>query len=143
MCELAGEIADGVLLDWPTPAHAGASVALVGRAAASVGRARPPVAGYVFTALGAAARQRLRADGEYYGSVAAYASHFRRMSATPAAASVGGDTGERIQRALALYGVALDETVVRATVGEHTVDAYLRLLTAAAPRADRRRTGGR
>jgi alkanesulfonate monooxygenase SsuD/methylene tetrahydromethanopterin reductase-like flavin-dependent oxidoreductase (luciferase family) len=133
MCELAGAVADGVLLDWPTPAHARASAALVGRAAASVGRARPPVAGYVFTALGAAALQRLQADAEHYRSVPAYASHFRRMAATPADASVAGDTAEQIQHGLGSYEAALDETVVRASVGEPTVNAYLHLLAAAAP----------
>jgi alkanesulfonate monooxygenase SsuD/methylene tetrahydromethanopterin reductase-like flavin-dependent oxidoreductase (luciferase family) len=133
MCELAGAVADGVLLDWPTPAHAHASAALVGRSAASAGRARPPVAGYVFTALGAAALQRLQADGEHYLSVPAYASHFRRMSAAPADAWVAGDTAGQIQHGLGPYGPALDETVVRACVAEPTVNAHLHLLAAAAP----------
>lgn len=133
MCELAGEVADGVLLDWPTPAHAHTCVALVERAAATAGRTRPPVAGYVFTALGPAALQRLQVDAEHYGSVPAYASHFRRMGAGPAAASVAGETAGQIQRALRAYEAELDETVVRAIVGDDTVAAYLHLLTVASP----------
>lgn len=137
MCALAGEVADGVLLDWPTPAHARVCGDLVERAAEAVGRARPPVAGYVFTALGPAASSRLRADAEYYGSVPAYAAHFTRMGATPAGASIAGETAEQVQRALRAYEAVLDETVVRATVGEPTGAAYLHLLQAATPPARR------
>ena len=133
MCALAAAVADGVLLDWPTPAYARACVALVDQAASSAGRARPPVAGYVFTALGAAAGRRLRADGEHYRAVPAYASHFGRMSATPADASVAAGTAAQVQHALRAYATALDETVVRATVGEDTAAAYLHLLAAASP----------
>jgi alkanesulfonate monooxygenase SsuD/methylene tetrahydromethanopterin reductase-like flavin-dependent oxidoreductase (luciferase family) len=133
MSRLAAEVADGVLLDWPTPTHAQAVRRDIARAAAAAGRPRPPVAGYVFTALGATAHDRLRADADHYGSVPAYAAHFRRMGAAPMEAAVAGDTPERIRYGLSAFDAALDETVVRATVGEDTVDAYLELLAAAAP----------
>ncbi|HSK96646.1 MAG TPA: LLM class flavin-dependent oxidoreductase, partial [Euzebyales bacterium] len=133
MGRLAAEVADGVLLDWPTPTQAGAVRREIAAAAAVVGRPRPPVAGYVFTALGAAARYRLRADADHYGSVPAYAAHFRRMQAAPLDAAVAGDTPEQVRAGLSAFDAELDETVVRATVGVDTVDAYLEVLAAAAP----------
>lgn len=137
MRRLAAEVADGVLLDWPTPAYAAACVDEIAYAAAAAGRARPTVGGYVFTALGAAALRRLETDARYYGAVPAYAAHFDRMGADPLDATAGGRTPEEVQRALAAFDVAWDETVVRATVESDTADAHLSLLTAAAPRDGR------
>lgn len=130
---LAGRIADGLFIDWPTPAHARTVIEQIARVAAEASRPRPPVLGYVFTALGAAARQRLRAEADHYGAIAAYVAHFRRMDVTPDEATVGGDTAEQIQRGLSAFTAVLDVTVVRATVGEDTVADHLDLLTAAAP----------
>lgn len=133
MRRLAAEIADGVLLDWPTPTYARAVSREIERAAATVGRPRPTVAGYVFTALGTAARERLRAEAEHYGAVPAYAAHFERMDAAPMDVAVAGDTPEQIRYGLSAFDAALDETVVRATVGTDTVDAYLEVVAAAGP----------
>ena len=47
--------------------------------------------------------------------------------------AVIGDTREVIQAGLAPFAGGLDETVVRAIVGEETAAAYLALLEAAAP----------
>jgi alkanesulfonate monooxygenase SsuD/methylene tetrahydromethanopterin reductase-like flavin-dependent oxidoreductase (luciferase family) len=133
MLGLAVAVADGVLLDWPTPTHARAVREEIGRAAAAEDRSPPRVAGYVFTALGAAGMARLRADAAYYGAVPAYAAHFRRMGAAPMDAAVAGAAPEHVRHGLSVFDAALDETVVRATVGEETVDAYLEVLAAAAP----------
>jgi hypothetical protein len=46
-----------------------------------------------------------------------------------------GETPQEIQAGLAAFTPLLDETVVRAIVGEETDDAYLALLEAAAPLA--------
>jgi alkanesulfonate monooxygenase SsuD/methylene tetrahydromethanopterin reductase-like flavin-dependent oxidoreductase (luciferase family) len=133
MTRLAAEVADGVLVDWPTPSHARAVRRLVQQVAAEAGRSRPDIIGYVFTALGAAARGRLQADADYYSAVPAYAAHFQRMEAAPMEAAVVGETPEQIRFGLSAFDAELDETVVRATVGEDRAAAYLEVLAAAAP----------
>jgi alkanesulfonate monooxygenase SsuD/methylene tetrahydromethanopterin reductase-like flavin-dependent oxidoreductase (luciferase family) len=132
MLRLAAEIADGVLLDWPTPTHALAVREEIGGVAAA-DRGHLWIAGYVFTALGGAGLARLRSDAEHYGAVPAYAAHFRRMDATPLDAAVAAGAPEQLRHGLSAFDAALDETVVRATVGAETVDAYLELVAAAAP----------
>jgi len=135
MCRLAGELADGVLLNWLTPAYAEESAALVAAAAAAVGRPRPRVDGYVRVALGRAAGERLRLEGERYAAIGAYGAHFGRMGATPLETAVAAETPAEIAAGLEPFADVLDETVVRAIVGEEeeTAAAYLALLAAAAP----------
>ena len=133
MCRVAGEVADGVLLNWLTPAHVRPSAEVVERAAAEAGRPRPQIDGYVRTALGAAAVARLRQEADRYGSFPAYAANFARMGAEPMATAVVGETAAEIRRGLAAFDPLLDETVIRAIVAEETAAAYLELLTAAAP----------
>jgi alkanesulfonate monooxygenase SsuD/methylene tetrahydromethanopterin reductase-like flavin-dependent oxidoreductase (luciferase family) len=133
MCQLAGEVADGVLLDWPTPASVGTARERVADGARSSGRAAPRVAGYVFTALGPAGVGRLRAEAAYYASVPAYAAHFARAGADPLDAAVHADTRPRLRERLAVYDAVLDEVVVRAVVDAPSASAYLRVLDAAAP----------
>jgi hypothetical protein len=59
---------------------------------------------------------------------------------TPAETTgVVGDSRAQIQEGLARFTTELDETVVRAIVGEESAAAYLALLAAAAP--SRRSTG--
>jgi alkanesulfonate monooxygenase SsuD/methylene tetrahydromethanopterin reductase-like flavin-dependent oxidoreductase (luciferase family) len=144
MCRLAGEIADGVLLDWATPAYA-----LHVRGSISVGdvdanRPRPWIASYVFTALGPAANDTLRAEGNHYAAIPSYAAHFTRMNASPleAAAFAADMEALHLQRELSRFDVALDEPVVRAVVSEETIEAYLAVLHAAAPLASPDTAGG-
>ena len=47
--------------------------------------------------------------------------------------AVAGDSPQEIQSGLAPFTARLDETVVRAIVGDETADAYLALQKAAAP----------
>jgi len=133
MCHLAGEIADGVLLDWPTPSSAATMREHVRRGARSADRRPPPVAGYVFTALGAAGLGRLRAEAAHYASVPAYAAHFRRTAVDAIDTAVHAQTPQQIQQRLAAFDAVLDETIVRAVVGEPSAAAYRRVLKAAAP----------
>ena len=133
MCRVAGEVADGVLLNWLTPEYIRPSAEIVERAAAEAGRPRPRIDGYVRTALGAGALARLREEADRYGSFPAYAANFERMGASPMATGVHGDTPEAIRRGLAAFDRLLDETVVRAITAEETAAAYLELMTAAAP----------
>ncbi|MDP9364901.1 MAG: LLM class flavin-dependent oxidoreductase [Chloroflexota bacterium] len=134
MCAVAGEAADGVLLNWLTPEHARTSAQVVERAAAAVGRGRPRINGYVRTALGSAAIARLREEGDRYASYPSYAAHFARMGVSPIETAVAASEPDEIVSRLAPFDGVVDETVVRAITREDSVDAYLALLRAAAPR---------
>lgn len=134
MCALAGEVADGALLNWLVPSYAATSAEVVRRAAQSTGRPNPRVDGYVRTALGPAATAKVRDESGRYASFPRYAAHFTRMGVDPMATSATGDTADEVRQGLASYDDALDETVVRAIVADETVDAYLELLAAVAPR---------
>lgn len=133
MCRLAGEVADGVLLDWPTIGSASAAREHVRAGARSAGRAPPAMAGYVFTALGAAGLRQLLSEAAHYGSVPAYAAHFRRAAHDAIDVAVHGETPGELQRRLAAYDAVLDEVIVRAVVAEARAVAYRRVLDAGAP----------
>jgi alkanesulfonate monooxygenase SsuD/methylene tetrahydromethanopterin reductase-like flavin-dependent oxidoreductase (luciferase family) len=83
MCELAGEVADGVLLNWALPARLRWAVERVAQGATSAGR--PPKAvetwTYVRAAIGPDARQRLAREAERYARNAAYGRQFAEMGA--------------------------------------------------------------
>lgn len=134
MCRLAGEIANGVLLDWASPAYAQRVKAIVAEGAAETAREAPWVASYVFTALGETGSAKLGAEGAYYAAIPAYAAHFTRMGAAPLETAASGADGAALQLELARFAMALDEPVVRAVVPEETPAAYLEVLRAAAPR---------
>ena len=143
MCALAGEVADGVLLNWLTPQHVAHSVEVAERAATRSGRPRPRVEGYVRTALGEGAIMRLQEEGDRYASIPAYASHFARMGASPLATAVIGREAGEIRQGLVAFEATLDETIVRAITAEETADPYLTLLAAAAPEAEDGAASGR
>jgi alkanesulfonate monooxygenase SsuD/methylene tetrahydromethanopterin reductase-like flavin-dependent oxidoreductase (luciferase family) len=131
MAQLAGTVADGVLLDWQSPRSAAAIVDHVRRGAHDAGRTAPPVMGYVFTALGGHGRRELQVEIAHYASVASYAAHFRRAGIDPADACVDARTVVQLRRRLAAFDSVLDETVVRAVADG--VAARLQVLHAAAP----------
>jgi alkanesulfonate monooxygenase SsuD/methylene tetrahydromethanopterin reductase-like flavin-dependent oxidoreductase (luciferase family) len=133
MCRLAGEIGDGVLLDWATPAYARQARDIVAGCATDANRPQPWIASYVFTALGPAATIKLRAEADYYAAIPSYAAHFARMNAGPLQTAAFAADGESLQRELTRFDAALDEPVVRAVVSEETIEAYFALLDAAAP----------
>jgi alkanesulfonate monooxygenase SsuD/methylene tetrahydromethanopterin reductase-like flavin-dependent oxidoreductase (luciferase family) len=133
MTALAGEVVDGVLLNWLTPGQATRSCAIARGAAHEVGRPEPWLYGYVRTALGAAAGERLATEANRYGSIPAYAAHFARMGVQAIDTAVAGDEPEAIRNGLAPFAAVLDETVVRAITASESVEAYGELLRAAAP----------
>ena len=133
MCALAGSHAHGVLLNWLTPAYVAPSARIVVEAAEQAGRLEPSIYGYVRTALGEAAQAVFLAEAGRYGSYPAYAANFERMGTPAEGTAVTGSTPAEIQTGLARYADKLDETVVRAITGTETGEAYLELLTAAAP----------
>jgi hypothetical protein len=83
MLELAGEIADGVSLNWCSADQVTWSRAEVIRAASRVGRPTPPIAGYIRTAVDPDPALAARVLGEamlgYAVGPAAYRRHFARM----------------------------------------------------------------
>ncbi|HEU5431195.1 MAG TPA: LLM class flavin-dependent oxidoreductase [Thermomicrobiales bacterium] len=137
MCALAGEAADGVLLNWLTPAWIAPSAEITLHAAEAAGRPRPQIDAYIRVALGDAAIARLREEADRYASYPAYAANFARMGAAAIDTAVAGTEPDQIRAGLAAFAGPLDEVIVRAIVGEETADAYLALLHAAAPRSSR------
>jgi alkanesulfonate monooxygenase SsuD/methylene tetrahydromethanopterin reductase-like flavin-dependent oxidoreductase (luciferase family) len=133
MCRLGGEVADGVLLDWASPEYARQVMAIVTEAAGAAGRPRPWLGAYVFTALGAAGGAKLRAAADYYAAIPSYAAHFARIGAEPLETTAWGEDDDALQRALAPFDAALDETVIRAVAVAETSAAYLDVLHGAAP----------
>jgi alkanesulfonate monooxygenase SsuD/methylene tetrahydromethanopterin reductase-like flavin-dependent oxidoreductase (luciferase family) len=133
MCAVAGETADGVLLNWLTADHVAPSAASVDEAARQAKRPRPLIMGYVRTAYGPGAREVFASEAARYASFPAYAANFARMGTPAEETAVAGDSREEIQAGLAPFATELDETVVRAITGEESVAAYQALLAAAAP----------
>lgn len=133
MLQLAGEVSDGVLLNWLTPNYVATSADHVIGAARQAGRPRPRVDGYVRCALGPEARQRLQSEADRYTSFPSYGAHFVRMQVRAIDTAVVGEEPADIARGLAEFTGTFDEVVLRAIVGEETLDNYLALLRAGAP----------
>jgi alkanesulfonate monooxygenase SsuD/methylene tetrahydromethanopterin reductase-like flavin-dependent oxidoreductase (luciferase family) len=133
MCRLAGEVADGVLLNWLAPDHARTSAAWVREGAAAAGRPAPTLITYVRVALGNPARARLAREAATYEGIGAYADHFKRMGVRAIDTAVAGDTPEEIQAGLAQWDGVLDEVVVRGITANDTEPQVLELIRAAAP----------
>jgi alkanesulfonate monooxygenase SsuD/methylene tetrahydromethanopterin reductase-like flavin-dependent oxidoreductase (luciferase family) len=133
MLALAGEIADGVLLDWPAPGYVVDAAEIVARSAAEIQRPQPWIGGYVFTAVGSPGIVKLRSEAEHYAAIPSYAAHFARMGVGPMESVAYGEDALALGRGLAPFDAVLDETVVRAVVAEETTTAYLAVLLATAP----------
>jgi alkanesulfonate monooxygenase SsuD/methylene tetrahydromethanopterin reductase-like flavin-dependent oxidoreductase (luciferase family) len=133
MCRLAGELADGVLLNWLTPAHARRSAGWVREGAVRAGRPAPRVAAYVRVAIGRTARDRLQGEAARYGTIPAYAANFARMGADPMATCIAVDDPDDVDRALAAWDGAVDEVVVRVLPAADTADDHLAVIRAAKP----------
>lgn len=93
MLELAGEEADGVLLNWSSPAEVRRAGDRVRGAARDAGRdlADVPIATYVRVAVDedrGAARRALAQEVGQYAALPAYASHFERQGFGEAVAAV-------------------------------------------------------
>ena len=134
MCRLAGEIADGVLLNWLTPEHALRSAEWVRAGAEAAGRPAPRLAAYVRVAVGPGSAARLEEEGRRYAGIPAYADHFARMGVPPGATAVAAATAAAVPEALARWERVLDDVVVRAITARDTVEETLALVRAARPR---------
>ena len=132
MCALAGSEYDGAFLNWMTPDFAAKARADVERGAADAGREPPPVLGYVRTAVGADAAERLVKEESFYRDYHdGYRKHFARLGEPVGTVGVAAADRDEAQTQLAGYE-ALDVTVVRA-LASATVEAMTRLAEAAGP----------
>jgi alkanesulfonate monooxygenase SsuD/methylene tetrahydromethanopterin reductase-like flavin-dependent oxidoreductase (luciferase family) len=131
MCRLAGEVADGVLFNWLTPAFARRAVDWVRAGAAAAGRKPPALYAYVRVALGPAAIELLGEEGARYAGIPAYAAHFERMGAKPVDTCIAAMTPDAIPRSLEAWKGALDEVVLRAITAKDTVEENVALVRAA------------
>jgi alkanesulfonate monooxygenase SsuD/methylene tetrahydromethanopterin reductase-like flavin-dependent oxidoreductase (luciferase family) len=133
MCELAGSSYDGAFFNWMTPEFAAGARARVEAGAAGASREAPPVFGYVRTAVGPDAAERLAKEESFYRDLhKGYRDHFDRLGEPEGTVGVAAADRESVQRALASY-TALDTVVVRG-LASATVEAMSTVAAAAAAR---------
>ena len=113
MCALAGSEYDGVFFNWMTPGFAAGAREKVEAGAAEAGRETPPVFGYVRTAVGPDAAERLAKEESFYRDLhKGYRDHFDRLGEPEGTVGVAAAGRRRSPAALAAY-TALDTIVVR------------------------------
>ena len=132
MCALAGAELDGVFFNWMTPQFAASARKHVEAGAAEAGRDAPPVFGYVRTAVGPDASDRLAKEESFYRDLHdGYRNHFERLGEPEGTVGVAAADPGEAQRELAAYG-ALDVAVVRG-LASATLDSMGAVAEAAAP----------
>jgi alkanesulfonate monooxygenase SsuD/methylene tetrahydromethanopterin reductase-like flavin-dependent oxidoreductase (luciferase family) len=132
MCRLAGSSYDAVFFNWMTPEFAASARLNVERGAGDVPRDPPPVFGYVRTAVGEDAAQRLAKEEAFYRDYHdGYRNHFDRLDEPEGTVGVAAADRTEARRALAAYE-ALDVVVVR-VLASATVAAMTAVAEAAAP----------
>jgi alkanesulfonate monooxygenase SsuD/methylene tetrahydromethanopterin reductase-like flavin-dependent oxidoreductase (luciferase family) len=133
MLELAGEVADGVLMNWITPAWAAESVTRIESSSDAANRVRPRLIAYARCGLLPEAGRMIRAEADRYASIPAYANHFERQGVSAESTIISGVNAEAIQTRLTDLESLLDETVIRAITPDDDPATILRLLEAARP----------
>jgi alkanesulfonate monooxygenase SsuD/methylene tetrahydromethanopterin reductase-like flavin-dependent oxidoreductase (luciferase family) len=132
MCAFAGAEFDGVFFNWMTPEFAAGAREHVERGAAETGREPPPVLGYVRTAVGADAEERLAKEESFYRDLHdGYRNHFARLGEPEGTVGVATADRTATQQALSAYE-ALDVIVVRG-LASATTEAMIAVAEAAAP----------
>jgi alkanesulfonate monooxygenase SsuD/methylene tetrahydromethanopterin reductase-like flavin-dependent oxidoreductase (luciferase family) len=132
MCALAGAEFDGVFFNWMTPEFAAGARQKVEAGAKEAGRPTPPVFGYVRTAVGPDAADRLAKEESFYRDLhPGYRNHFDRLSEPEGTVGVAAPNGDAAQESLAAYA-ALDTIVVRGLASANT-EAMTAVASAAAP----------
>jgi alkanesulfonate monooxygenase SsuD/methylene tetrahydromethanopterin reductase-like flavin-dependent oxidoreductase (luciferase family) len=132
MCALAGAEFDGVFFNWMTPGFAAGARAKVDAGAQKAGRPTPPVFGYVRTAVGPDAAERLAKEESFYRDLhAGYRNHFDRLAEPEGTVGVAAADTSDAQQKLAAY-TALNTVVVRG-LASATVEAMTSVAAAAAP----------
>lgn len=114
MCSLAGEIADGAMLNWMTPERAAWAREHVHEGAVSAGRDVPTVVGYVRVAVDSRAQERLVKEERFYRELHdGYRRHFEQLGARLGTVGVAESDPPQAREQLRSYD-ALDLVVVRA-----------------------------
>jgi alkanesulfonate monooxygenase SsuD/methylene tetrahydromethanopterin reductase-like flavin-dependent oxidoreductase (luciferase family) len=132
MCALAGRGFDGAFFNWMTPEFAAGARDHVHAGAREAGRAAPPVLGYVRTAVGADAAERLAKEESFYRDLHdGYRNHFARLGEPPGTVGVAAADREAAGEELSRYA-PLDVIVVRALASAN-LEAMTTLAEAAAP----------
>src|SRR3712207_3825561 len=135
MCALAGAQADGVFLNWMTPAKAAWARERVHEGAAQAGRdGAPPVFGYVRVAVGEDAGERLHKEESFYRNLhQGYIRHFEALGAPEGTVGIAARAPADVARQVAEYE-AIDHIVVRALASARS-DALGAVAAASAPGA--------
>jgi alkanesulfonate monooxygenase SsuD/methylene tetrahydromethanopterin reductase-like flavin-dependent oxidoreductase (luciferase family) len=132
MCAFAGAEWDGVFFNWMTPEYAAKARGWVEDGAKEAGREPPTVFGYVRTAVGNQAEERLAKDESFYRDLhKGYRDHFDRQGAPEGTVGVAGENESVVQAGLSQYR-ALDVIVVRA-LASASIENMSALAEAAAP----------
>jgi alkanesulfonate monooxygenase SsuD/methylene tetrahydromethanopterin reductase-like flavin-dependent oxidoreductase (luciferase family) len=132
MCALGGGRYDGVFFNWMTPDFARDARGHVERGAADAGREPPPVFGYVRTAVGSDASERLSTEESFYRDLHdGYRNHFARLGEPEGTVGVAREDRSAVQSDLDAYD-ALDVTVVRG-LASAKLDSMAAVAEAAAP----------
>jgi alkanesulfonate monooxygenase SsuD/methylene tetrahydromethanopterin reductase-like flavin-dependent oxidoreductase (luciferase family) len=132
MCALAGAEFDGVFFNWMTPEFAARARNQVEAGARKAGREPPPVFGYVRTAVGPDATERLAKEESFYRDLhAGYRNHFDRLGEPEGTVGVAAHDADTTQKQLAAY-TALDTVVVRGLASAQ-VEAMTTVAESAAP----------
>jgi len=114
MCALAGAEFDGVFFNWMTPEFAASARQKVEAGAKEANREAPPVFGYVRTAVGPDAADRLAKEESFYRDLhPGYRNHFDRLGEPEGTVGVAAGDANEARGQLAAYE-ALDTIVVRA-----------------------------
>jgi alkanesulfonate monooxygenase SsuD/methylene tetrahydromethanopterin reductase-like flavin-dependent oxidoreductase (luciferase family) len=133
MCALAGSDYDGAFLNWVTPGYAAGAREQVHAGAAQADRRPPPVLGYVRTAVGPDAKERLAKEEGFYRDLHdGYRNHFERLGEPEGTVGVAEESPYAVRAKLAEYERALDVVVVRG-LASATVEAMSEVAEAAAP----------
>ncbi len=132
MCALAGTEFDGAFFNWMTPEFAARARNQVEAGAKQADRECPPVFGYVRTAVGPDAADRLAKEESFYRDLhAGYRNHFDRLAEPEGTVGVAASTPDEAQKRLNAY-TALDAVVVRGLASAN-VDAMTSIAEAASP----------
>ena len=132
MSALAGASYDAAFLNWITPEFAAKTRERVHAGAREAGHEPPPIMGYVRTAVGPDAEQRLAKEESFYRDLhPGYRNHFDRLGEPEGTVGVAAPDGAAAQAQLGRYA-ALDVVVVRG-LASATVEAMTALADAAAP----------
>ena len=123
---------DGVFFNWMTPEFAAETRKRVEEGAREAGREPPPIFGYVRTAVGSRAEERLAKDESFYRDLhQGYRSHFDRLGEPEGTVGVAAENAGVAQEELSRYR-ALDTVVVRA-LASATIEDLTGLAEAAGP----------